>query len=248
MVSASSVSNQSRSTSKRKQRIPYRSAKLNKVLANRFPVVHGVESCDFVDTHRGHLEQPGDFVHDTDAGPAVLALAQVEQGHDSGLFVLGRVAFKDLIDEPEVLFGEVERDARVVGGFVAVLETISADCPLIIALNSNKTKVHSRWAIDLYVPRQGRHCSVADQRRTLCIATWGAAGTTGDRPWGRQGRAWKPYPEKKGEIKLERRRGEVCDVREEEERRRRDEVCGSCGRPIRGERLLPPCANDFIAY
>lgn len=99
----------------------YRGAKLNKVLANRLAVVHGVEGCDFVNTHWGHLEHPGDLVHDTDTGVAVLALAQVQQRHDSRLLVLGRVAFEDLIDELEVLLGELERDGRVVGRLVAVL-------------------------------------------------------------------------------------------------------------------------------
>lgn len=41
----------------------------------RLPVVHGVEGGNFVDAHRGHLEQAGDFVHDADAGEAMLALA-----------------------------------------------------------------------------------------------------------------------------------------------------------------------------
>ena len=52
----------------------------------------------------------------------MLALAQIQQRHDSSLFVLGRVALEDLIDKFEVLLGELERKARVVGGLVAVLE------------------------------------------------------------------------------------------------------------------------------
>ena len=100
----------------------YGSAKLDKVLANRLTVVHGVKGCDFVDTHRGHLQEPGDLVHDTDACVTVLALAQIQQGHDSRLLVLGRIALEDLIDKFEVLLGELERKARVVGGLVAVLE------------------------------------------------------------------------------------------------------------------------------
>lgn len=104
-----------------KPRQSYSSAKLNKVFANGLAVVHGVESCDFVNTHRGHLKQPGDLVHDTDAGVAVLALTQIQDRHDSSLLVLGRVAFEDLIDELEVLVVEFEREGRVVGGLVAVL-------------------------------------------------------------------------------------------------------------------------------
>jgi len=99
----------------------YRSAKLNKVLANRLAVVHGIEGCDFVNTHRRHLKQPGDLVHDTDASVAVLALTQIQDRHDSSFLVLGRVAFEDLIDELEVLVVELEREGRVVGGLVAML-------------------------------------------------------------------------------------------------------------------------------
>ena len=99
----------------------YRRAQLDKVLANGLPVVHGIESCDFVDTHGGHLEEAGDLVHDADAGVAVLALAQVENGHNSTLLVLRRIALEDLIDELEVLVVELERDGRVVVGLVAVL-------------------------------------------------------------------------------------------------------------------------------
>lgn len=51
----------------------------------------------------------------------MLALAEVEQGHDGGLFVLGRVALEDLIGEGEVLLGELEREGRVVGRLIAVL-------------------------------------------------------------------------------------------------------------------------------
>ena len=62
-------------------------------------VVHGVEGGDFVDAHRRHLQPAGDFVHHGDGGEAVLALAEVEEGHDGGLFVLRWVAFEDFGDE-----------------------------------------------------------------------------------------------------------------------------------------------------
>lgn len=52
----------------------------------------------------------------------MLALAQIEKGHDGGLLVLRGVALEDLIDEFEVLLGELEGDGRVVGGGIAVLE------------------------------------------------------------------------------------------------------------------------------
>lgn len=53
----------------------YRCAGLDVKAPYRLPVVHGVEGGNFVDAHRGHLEQAGDFVHDADAGEAMLALA-----------------------------------------------------------------------------------------------------------------------------------------------------------------------------
>jgi hypothetical protein len=106
----------------KRRRYAYRSAKLNKVLSNRLTVVHGVEGCDFVNAHWGHLKDTGDLVHHANAGIAVLALAQVQEGHDGTLLVLGRVAFEDLIDEFHVLLGELERDRGVVARLVAMLE------------------------------------------------------------------------------------------------------------------------------
>lgn len=105
--------------------VPYRCADLHEVLADRLAVVHGVEGCDLVDTHGGHFKHASDLVHDADAGEAVLALTEVEQGHDSGLLVLGRVALEDLIGEFEVLLGKLEREGRVVVGLVAVLLEIA---------------------------------------------------------------------------------------------------------------------------
>lgn len=56
------------------------------------PIEHGIESRDFVDTHRGHFEQFGHVVHNAYARPAlVLPLSQVKEGDDSRLLVLGRV-------------------------------------------------------------------------------------------------------------------------------------------------------------
>jgi hypothetical protein len=99
----------------------YRRAKLNKVFANRLTVVHCVEGCDFVDAHRGHLEDSSDFIHDADACEAVLTLAEVQQRHDGCLLVLRGVAGDDFLDELFVLFGELEGNGRVVLGGVAVL-------------------------------------------------------------------------------------------------------------------------------
>lgn len=99
----------------------YGGASLDKELADRRAVVHGIEGGDLVDTHGGHLEQAGDLVHDADAGESVLALANVKNGHDGGLFVLGRVALQDLGNDLFVLGAELERDIGVVVGRVAVL-------------------------------------------------------------------------------------------------------------------------------
>jgi hypothetical protein len=99
----------------------YRCAGLDKELADGSAVVHGVEGGDLVDSHGGHLEQAGDLVHDADAGEAVLALAEVQQGHDGGLFVLGGVPLEDLGDELLILGVELEGDVGVVVGCVSVL-------------------------------------------------------------------------------------------------------------------------------
>lgn len=101
--------------------ITYRRARLNKELAHGRPVVHGVEGGDLVDAHRGHLEHAGDLVHDGDGGEAVLALAEVEERHHGGLFVLWRVALEDLGDDGLILLGELEGDVGVVVWCVAVL-------------------------------------------------------------------------------------------------------------------------------
>jgi hypothetical protein len=85
-------------------------------------VVHGIEGGDLVDAHGRHLKDAGDLVHDGDGGEAVLALAQVEKGHDGGLFVLRWVALEDLVDELEVGFVEGEGDGGVVIGCVTVLQ------------------------------------------------------------------------------------------------------------------------------
>lgn len=90
-------------------------------LAHGRAVVHGVKGGDLVDAHGGHLEEAGDFVHDADRGETVLALAEVEDGHDGGLFVLRRVALEDLGDDGLVGGGELEGDFGIIVGGVAVL-------------------------------------------------------------------------------------------------------------------------------
>ena len=99
----------------------YRGACLDEELADGVSVVHGVERSDFVDAHWGHLEQPSNLVHDADGGETVLALAEVEDRHDSSLLVLRRVSLEDLCDELLILGVELERNIGVVVGRVAVL-------------------------------------------------------------------------------------------------------------------------------
>ncbi len=96
-------------------------ADLQVELADRVPVVHGVEGGHLVDAHGRHLQQARHLVHHRDGGEAVLALAEVEQRHHGGFFVLRWVAFEDLRDDGLVLRVEFEGDARVVFGCVAVL-------------------------------------------------------------------------------------------------------------------------------
>lgn len=92
------------------------------VLAHGGSVVHGVERRHLVDAHGGHFEQASDLVHDADGGEAVLALSEVEDGHDGGLLVLRGVALEDLGDDGLILSVELEGNIGVVVGRVAVLQ------------------------------------------------------------------------------------------------------------------------------
>ena len=95
---------------------------MDEELADGVPVIHGVEGGDLVDAHGGHFEEAGDLVHDADAGEAVLSLAEVEKRHDGGLLVLAGVAGQDFLDELLILGVELEGNAGVVLGRVAVLQ------------------------------------------------------------------------------------------------------------------------------
>lgn len=111
----------------------YRCANLDMVLPDGFAVVHGIKGSDFVDAHGRHFEEASNLVHNADAGEAVLALAEIEKGHDGGLFVLRRVTLQDFLDEGEVLGGEFEGDGGIVCRLISVLEKDilrSANCPL----------------------------------------------------------------------------------------------------------------------
>jgi hypothetical protein len=104
----------------------YRCADLDVELAHGSPVVHGVESRNFVHTHGRHLQYPCNLVHDADAGEAVLALAEIKKRHDGGLLVLRGVSGDDLLDELLVLGSELEGDRGVVLRRIAVLQAVLA--------------------------------------------------------------------------------------------------------------------------
>jgi hypothetical protein len=70
-------------------------ADLDVELAHGVPVVHGVESRNFVYTHGWHLQYPRNFIHNADAAESMLALSQVEKRHYGGLLVLRGVPGDD---------------------------------------------------------------------------------------------------------------------------------------------------------
>lgn len=94
--------------------------------SHRITVVHGVERGDLIDTHRRHLQQPRDLIHDTYACEAVLALAKVENRHHGGFLVLRRVALEDFGDELLVDGIELKGDFRVILWCISVLGKLSA--------------------------------------------------------------------------------------------------------------------------
>lgn len=99
----------------------YRSAGLDVELPHWRPVVHGVETRHLVDSHRRHLQQPRDLIHDADRRETVLALTQIEDGHNGSLLVLRRVTLEDFGNDGFILGVELEGDIGVVVGGVAVL-------------------------------------------------------------------------------------------------------------------------------
>lgn len=112
----------------------YSGADLQVVLSNGIAVVHSVERGDLVHAHGRHLQDPRDLVHDAETREASLALSEIEQRHHGGLLVLWWVAGEDLLDERIVLLAELEGDAGVVLGGVAVLHVPSAG--MFLALHS----------------------------------------------------------------------------------------------------------------
>lgn len=91
------------------------SADLDEVLANGFPVEHGIESSHFIDTHWRHFKELGDVVHNADACPSlVLPLAEIEEWDDCGFLVLGRITRDDILGPFQVFRCEFKWNFGVV--------------------------------------------------------------------------------------------------------------------------------------
>jgi len=88
---------------------------------HRITIIHSIKRRHLINPHWRHLQQPCHLVHDADAREAVLPLAQVQQGHDGGFFVLAGVSRQHFLDELFILGVEFEGDVEVVFGGVAVL-------------------------------------------------------------------------------------------------------------------------------
>lgn len=104
----------------------YSCANLDVVFSDWVAVVHCVEGCHLVDSHWWHLKDTRNLVHDTQTGEAGLALAKIEQRHNSCLLVLWWIAGKDLLDNLLILLAELEWDGGVVLSGVAVLDSLLA--------------------------------------------------------------------------------------------------------------------------
>lgn len=83
------------------------------------PVEHGIEGCNFINTHGGHLKEVRDIIHHADACPSlVLPLAEVKQGNNCCFLILRWVFGNNFLRAFHVLRGEFERNL----GFGSQLE------------------------------------------------------------------------------------------------------------------------------
>jgi hypothetical protein len=89
------------------------------------PIVHRVKRCDFIYSHGRHFESFGDLIHDAYTGETMLPLAEIEQGHYSGLLVLWRITFEDLGNELLTDGIELEWDFWIIFWRVAMLYQVN---------------------------------------------------------------------------------------------------------------------------
>lgn len=157
----------------------YRCAGLDKEFANWGTVVHGVERSHLVDSHRGHLEEAGDLVHDANAGEAMLTLSEVKKGHDGSLLVLRGVPFEDLRHEGLILRVELEGEIGVVVGGVSVLRvdrvcqsTKSPPCHVCVCVRRPPLPFTSLISILKMVDRWNRDRQRGDTGRLAGCAGW----------------------------------------------------------------------------
>jgi hypothetical protein len=75
----------------------------------------------------------------------MLSLSEIQKGHHSCLFVLGRVAFKDLIDELVILLCEFEGNAGIILRGISMLE-LKLSVAVVLLWKSFELKGYSRHA------------------------------------------------------------------------------------------------------
>jgi hypothetical protein len=75
----------------------------------------------------------------------MLSLSEIQKGHHSCLFILGRVAFQDLIDELVILLCELEGNAGIVLRGISMLE-LKLSVAAVLLWKSFEPKGYSRHA------------------------------------------------------------------------------------------------------
>jgi hypothetical protein len=100
----------------------YGRANLQMPLAYGTSVVHCVECSNLIDTHRRHLQQSSNFIHDAQACETMLPLSEIENWHHGRFLVLWWIALQNLIDELVILLRELEGNASIIIRRIAVLK------------------------------------------------------------------------------------------------------------------------------
>lgn len=130
----------------------YRSTNLQMIFAHRRTIVHSIERSNLVDTHRRHLQQPSNLIHDAQTSESMLTLSEIQNRHNSSLFVLRWISLENLSDQLLVLCCEFERDRGIVFGRVSVLCTVRSFVSTLVDMDD--------------VPLGGRHL------RLLVLRLW----------------------------------------------------------------------------